>query len=635
MKLLQSLGKSRELLRRIPASWNGIRGAFILCMMLTAVAFGLVRLALMSKDPATRAEAELNDLLQKKQEPGRPVAFQMLASALVGKGADWTICDVEPGTNGLVPDAAFKLFNSRYWGLPDDNEARTTLADTLQNPDWYPSSVVAIPRLAPYFEEHFPTPDLTPSGGHLTVDTTNQFSNLRIPSLLAPALESENPIGQRIKDAARRSLALRSLTDLIGKSVTKSSAVADDLPTFKAFYFISLDGVLRIVPGIQADLDAHRLFNSPTYFAETLAVRERPECHSNTLRRYDSRPYLDLNGNGLVSTLCYRVKKDKGGLVAGIFCEDMGLPRKNIYEPLAHSNLFSVRLVRAETSHGSATLTSPPVVCDTAGFPCPNQSFHPDDSDIPEIKKAAQQWWEQYRTKGQISGAAEVAILKKNKYTYAAAVVGDMYNEKKVYEVAILRLLPHPFDGWLYLVGATLCTIGVIVLIALMRLRQDRERESVLLRGLKLGVLRLDSNQVIVGANACAEALLNHKLPRLGLGGKLPWKPWGAKNAVKFTDFIKTDPIKGEQVRIRERVKSPDGKFEFKFKWSSFGDILNLRRAGLTSEYWVKVSPAERNPFWIRIIGSPLLCPDGSQDTFGTFECVTPDIERQLENASL
>lgn len=626
------------------AAFSGGRGYYWLSMLLLAVSLLCVRAFFL---PAQKSARQTQLLLREQQEPSSNNHFPAVSAALIGTNADWTICEEEltakedPGRGGKLPDQLFTLFMTHYFsgdgGPREDLRKAPRFADLkrLAGADerWTKSVPLDVPeRLVPDSELH------TAPGMEQALKSQRQESALRVPSQLSRIILSgperqlglgqrpsdlEDGVQARVTDAIQRSRNLEALHPFVGKPAVLGKDAPDDPgPIFESFYFISVDGAVRTLEPIHSNLVAHRVFHGASIIQEGFLQTQPQECTSRAYQevRYHSRPYLDLNGDGLIVTLCYRVQPpgEPSGNTVGVFCADISLPRSRIEKSLQDSELFDTVLVELRTHtpppgmerHAVRAELEALRVCGQEGFDdCPKFLRARNDETFGKAVATAQQWWHRVSQRGSYYGAADLVVSDDG--TIAAAIFREaLTRSEDRYELAIL--IPTTGSGWWgYLALAVLCVMLISTMFVRAAIQQDRQKEAGLLRGLPFGVVRIDEGSHIVAANDRAEELLNRPLPKFGLSD--PTSPRNAETAYLVTDILCSD-----RVYFRRGGGITEGKIE---------DLWERRKRGLTEEYWVKLDTntgAEERGAWFRVIGSPILRTPGKMHAFIMFERADP-----------
>lgn len=612
------------------AAFSGGRGHYWLSMLLLAVGLLFVRAFFL---PSQQSARETKALLRKEQEPSSTNHFPAVAAVLIGDNAQWTICDEEDpkgeGRGGTLPDEVFALFMERYFG--DNSEPAQALekdprfADLqrLVSPDvsWTKPIDFNAPeplKEAPNFA--------TAPGMDKAVTSERQESALRLPSQLnplalrPPSQQDAGVVGERLAQAITRSRSIEALRPFVGKpAVLKGDAA--DAPLFDGFFFFSVDGAVRTLEPMHSNLVAHRNFLSPSFVQEGLLQTRPQRCASRAYPdvRYHSQPYLDINGDGLLATLCYRVQSPgpPAGVTVGVLCIDISLPRRRVEASLEKSNLYHPVWVELRTRtpqqpgpgpHPAHAELESLRVCGQGGYEkCPFGAW--DAGAALKAEAAARQWWQQVSERGSYYGAADLAVTGDG--SIAASLHRDaLTSSSDRYELAIL--LPASSSGWWgYLVLALLCVMGISSLFVRAAVQHDRQQEASLLRGLPFGVVRVDEGSHIVAANDRAEELLNRPLPKFGLAD--PTSRRSAEQAYLVTDILCSD-----KVYFRRGHGFTEGQVE---------ELWERSERGLTDEYWVKLdtnSGRGEKGEWFRVIGSPILRTPGEVHAFIMFERVDP-----------
>jgi hypothetical protein len=148
--------------------------------------------------------------------------------------------------------------------------------------------------------------------------------------------------------------------------------------------------------------------------------------------------------------------------------------------------------------------------------------------------------------------------------------------------------------------------IGSAAIVAGVR-KKAKRLDVALIRGLQVGVLKLDARDVIVGANDRAQEIFDVELPAFDTPKRRLARP--------LSSLIHNHVIELDSAgRLRAPVKVKD-----------YGEIKKERDAGRSSSYYALV---KRSRLLIRISGSTYMTPELDVHTFGTVETFIDDGHR-------
>lgn len=412
-------------------------------------------------------------------------------------------------------------------------------------------------------------------------------------------------------------------------------ARSDETPA-SGLYFISPEGVSRVVPGQPADeLLAHYMSNGASYFSQALqrvtrgdaCNRFRSKPHSTAspgdkLEGFVTYPYLDMFGTGLVETYCQPidVAHGRGSALAnttiGVLCTDIHHPESEVIgglvEASAALDLTVVRIWepadagnRQADGRGRWQRTLRVTPCDEMPFRCPPQlkTFE----DWSRLRLFATVYYNTTLSNrqslrpggvfveregggdrdgdGELDGIAEDA-------KFAVAV----YRGADYWDVAIGRLRQSTRRDFAALGLSGGCILAAIAILALGYRRKMRRREAYLARGLAYGLLRIGALDNIIGANDRAESVLNVRLPRLGIygAGGMPRNTFSG-----FIDYLHcvVIPIAGA---LNQRCVV------------NYDQIRRRSIDGLTTDFYAYL----KSRVWVRVSTRIVVLPDKQEDLF-------------------
>jgi PAS domain-containing protein len=412
-------------------------------------------------------------------------------------------------------------------------------------------------------------------------------------------------------------------------------------------------------------------------------ARRRQQCTTLSEDVYVSRPYLDTYGSGIVQTICSRVllkperehvhpqsrastrtsstcsPGDPSEVAAeemraisessseGVFCADVGVDRGFIHRALAANPLFEAELYQfedhardqssIECRKTPATLQQCRRILD-ANDGRREERFECETLKEPGsvMRETLTKWWCDQKAESS-SGYASITPLDSTSQDLAAIVWDNMPTKTSGLHRAqvVVFHMKKTLASWLHVLLAIVCLSLAIAVCARMALMHGRRRSEDLLRGLQVGLVKVNAQEAIVVANAKAEAILDVKLPRFG---HRFLNPELAPGRTKFTSLIdETLSLEGAVLDFHVVTRDAGGSFEL----SSYRDMSRLRERGISSEYWARIRKRDGTASWIRVVGSPILPATFGLDadvhipgTYGVVERadrrIWPDLERVL-----
>ncbi|MCY1074306.1 PAS domain-containing protein [Archangium lansingense] len=608
-----------------PALNNGI-GVYLISAILFAFALLCAREVFHEANRASSADKELRTILQAEQEPLRPTSYPALAEAVLGD-TRWNLCEENRQFVSQLDDIALAfddLYNGEHTHSPQYIETINSADAGIQiHPDAGWQGDIAFPPLQ-LKDTDAGSPQLGPS-----LTDGSPLSTLHVPSTLRSIALSHGSL-PRIDRAIERSQAIHSFRGFVGRPIETHQGPART----ESIYFISLDGILRIYPSLETALTPHQVMHGSSYFINTLSqdtCDERRCCGGPLLRRYHSLPYLDLTGGGFVVTICYRITSQS--VPEGIFCADISLPRSAYLKHLADSKIFHTTLLSTKVPKSGNKAEA--LFCGFEDKSC--QQLTTTDTRPPEkIRDFARDWALDLYKKTSSSGAADPFVIKQeqNNSLLFAITVGTLPKNDyaTAHEVAVVEVVKGNFSSWGSVVALVTSLFSLAVLVACARYTQDSGRQATLLRGLPVGVLRIDKHGRIIAANDRAEELLRRRLPR-----------WGVTSLVHHTARNEERRSSKEQADTNQRtiifkqllkdqnqlyLPQPDGRL----RKITYKDIEEMRSKGIASEYYAEIHVKDLGAQWFRISGTPLIRPRRDRHLFGIFEPASGIMIAQLQN---
>jgi PAS domain-containing protein len=563
---------------------RGLEGLWRYVAALVAMALSLVALRIAFEQPRRGNEATkaLEDLLRMPQEPTRPSARPTLAAAVVGNLAakdesktGWNLCKASSAFRESL-DRSDEVFEWLYYRpmLPTaerrpppqiEASAQSLGLPTLSLPG-NRKVVVATTLVAPLGVgvAHTEPPDVNASA-------------LRIPAQLAPddaQIERER-VGSIAIEALKPRLFIRA-------------ANATE-PELKRIYFISVEGLMRLLPADNLEaMPPQRPFNHANYVVATLDNEDTDAVCSipanSVWARYTSLPYLDLLGLGIVATTCYPVPRDRTIMRAeGVFCLDYSIPESVLYEHIQRNGIFDVSLF--EFQQGPAVRTLKKCKVNRNARSCSDLVDEQEDDFV----RLTNWMTKNLHCVPGSSGCADAAGLGDGR----EAVVLRRTREETGYGSVLVAVLSYRSTS---LGGNTYWAIGVAIVSALAsllllvwaRVRVTKREQAALIRGLQLGVLRVDQFHNVIEANDRATAILKRDITRFGLG---------KRSTLPRSDLLFENSLRRRDSQGRPEVLTID-------------EIDEQRQRGRSSTYWAKLKVAPGG-LWVQVHGSPIVASDG------------------------
>jgi PAS domain-containing protein len=664
---------------------SGGLGAYLGAVSLLGCSLGVTRILLTYVQSAAEVAHAVEALLHTPQEPYRPDPIPARGAALIGEmSIQWDICDARSRVSAEL-DEAYKQFVDRYHAaLPSptaggaDRQPLLTFSRPGRAPA--PSGVrsqeplLLLPSAAD--EGSLQRDVTTASVGDLRDPPSGKIlSTFRVPSpVLCPTgrCEGETPQEEgRLREERERSrFALEELKPVLDRWTQSSGD--PELPVLARFFFVAFDGAIRLMPPEPLDeIVPHHLWHFAPYVVDTVS-HAVPVSRCSGYRRYESRPYADSLGLGLIATACYPVEKEDapagGAALAarvqrpeGVFCADVILPRR-LVERQARSNgiydvtLFELRSPKASNRLFDARRCKP----DVDGYSCA-EPVPQSDAAMPELAR----WWGgQRRPRRHLPDKEEVERWSRS--DRAAPVLlwsgnapeeepsqGDSkagvqdpakapgrsqgsVEEKRtapaVFLVAKLRYRSSSIGspGILALIAAVGLLVASLLVTTRAAVKSDRRRSTSVARSLQIGVVRMDVEGEIVDANDHAEVLLGQKLPRAGLARERDQQVFLADLIVDARDAVAA----GERARLVEGKRVVEQR-DRGYVVTRLPLGFDRRRRGLTGIYYAPFfAPLDaRFPRWLRVICSPTMTSSRHEGRVATLEPVSPELRCRLVEA--
>lgn len=440
------------------------------------------------------------------------------------------------------------------------------------------------------------------------------LSILMIPSLVEARKPPKDPRGgpepppQYSDRLGKAALLSRFLEPVLEVVLHRHDADKARKPTrILAAYFISPDSVVRLwrrrpdgglAQGYDPDeFNPANMWASANYFQWFLKhSRKDSRRDAQKPADYQTLAYIDHGGAGVVRSDCDKVL-DPAGKLLGIVCTDYAIDPGVLTSTLPESQVLTGRLLTLPYDNGKLSLSGV-------------QFLNPDSSPAPDPEQAA-------RIERRIE-KKDIADLKREttfldvdgtpEFLVPIKAEGDRF----LFVLARIKA-PLPPTAALTSLGAA-ALFGSLFLLSgykgYVRARFTSEVESriAVLQGLQVGVIALDSNDLLQDANDHAERLFGRELPRHGT-----WK-------ARWMDPIRFCPdLIGDRVVTIARDGTPEKSVAYK-------SVREQRTFGESSRYYARL----KSGAWILLAGSPILPAPGDPETFGVVEAVSPDVETCL-----
>jgi hypothetical protein len=455
-------------------------------------------------------------------------------------------------------------------------------------------------------------------------DPTGALSVL-VPSVLnhAPPLDDsagdDAALDRGVRLAPRVKRATRAFTLLAAAVAPDEANLAArrsivSSPSIVQIYFVSTDGVLALWSPDQRmqlrDFPHWKTWNTASYvthvFDAPLRDGEKP---------YETPAYFDYGGHGVVRTQSRAVFDPKGELL-GCLCFDWTVPVTTFLDQIAESGSLESEVVATIDAGGERTVLAAPLDVFRAQR---RRRASPAASDGDDLLADLQA--------SSAGGPAPFAVDQRGAEAGRSIVSLGADGDRKRFAVPLGRVghggiaglsllvsvapprTPAAFTAWSAACMVAFATCLFALIMGALAAAQQRERnmEVTLLRGLPLGVVWVDPDEVIQTGNDAAEQILQTRLPKLGaLSGS---------KSLRWTDVIDRSSVRPVDSRTDARVACP----------TTAGDrydaiVAAARDQGRSSEY---LATLRRSGRVIRVIGVPVdgKRPGGSRSrrTFGVF----------------
>jgi len=558
----QVIRKIRRARASVGAAFPDGHGSYLAAM----IAFGAAATFLHHALRPERLHSDaLTKLVTDQQEPYRGETHAVLAGGLLSDTVIWDFC----------PDHEL---------LDETDRIAVEFAASLQAPPAVGDQLVACDH-----PERCPVPTAGVGMGWTDGSTG---STLFIPSTVSDLVQAD----PRTSALLLASRSIERYTPALGRQFA-----AGRLTTL---YFVALSGSIRLIPMTSlSSLPAHRTFAGAGYFYTALSG-DALQCRGRGRPRTATRPYFDVMGFGLVRTLCQpiaaRTATASGGVV-GTLCFDFTPPDGVTYQILAEaSKLFDLQVVRMYEQSGIDLC--PAIDGCLSGLPRLS-SF-----SAGEIDQLAREW-RAGPPRVAAAGSSAVRMLGDDAYFAAKIDHRDRGASSPAYDTLVFGRVRRSPTGDIASAIAMLvfAAIAAGVIIRGVR-RKARRQDFTLIRGLQVGVVELNPQGVIVGANDRAEEILGMELPSFG----------GSGERVLFSSRI--DPA--HVVMLDDAGLLPEGPVTF----SRYERIDDLRRAGDSSSYYAFTRATDR---LIRVSGSTFVSARRVLHTFGTIDTYIDEAHRQ------
>jgi PAS domain-containing protein len=431
-------------------------------------------------------------------------------------------------------------------------------------------------------------------------------SALLIPSVVIPDIDElgrdSKGVWTRLPFEQRVEIALARLYDLALAIHTPREETIDS--TLVQTYFIGKYHTLDLSLGADTPED---MLGSLTRYRYWSASNYCYAHWASNISRYTTKPYIDYAGAGVVMTTTWPITAPDA-LWLGAVGADFRMPLKQYIEALArHTELLQIWEVKAPKQGRIAASDivvrkAVPARLRYRGLWSPKLSgpLWEDGVSSAEANEIAAALTESARDDAFTRELTPVGGAVRGRFFLPLESIGG----DRLHGLLLQPVDPSPPN--LALIAAALGIIGIAVGLTAIsfglsqagQYREAEERRS-LLRGLQVGVLRVDRRNVIVEANDRAEEILAFRLPK----------------TAPFHRAEQGDPIRFEQV-IEDRVVIPIGpEFEerarvdvsgplHEFVWGTYAhDVRQARSAGRITEYYARV---KRNAKVVHVMGGPL-----------------------------
>lgn len=388
--------------------------------------------------------------------------------------------------------------------------------------------------------------------------------------------------------------------------------------TLSQSYFISVDSVLRLSPAPHAHLRTFppaRLWAS-AYYVERLM--------HGTESDYLSPAYLDFAGRGVVVTLATpvlgeEVEVDASGQLErrflGVVGTDIQIPEERVLDALGrHPWLFRPERIDFSISD---TITTENI--DRLLIPKPQSWwsmlwFPPNDTEDPwvsggESRKREVAAWIDHALRSSETSVSEVArrVTTLNDAHSFLVPLGS-YQAGRFHGVLLTPKAPAFPVIWITLAIVSLCAFVVCTFQGAVLARRSARiaDQASILRGLMVGVMLVDEEERVLGANDRAEDLFDTSIPKYGTAAI----PGG------------TDPKLTFDTLIDERVAAYDDAGGETLVAKSYMDTIPRMRAdGQPSTYFAR---ARRTGVVLKVTAAPMLTASRQRRLTGSFGVLEP-----------
>ena len=388
-----------------------------------------------------------------------------------------------------------------------------------------------------------------------------------------------------------------------------------DHAELRQVYFISPDNLLRIwafAGDPTMELPRTRLWSAAAYL--------RPFVDRGVRIPVKTRAYLDVGGNGLVTTECRPLWLGSGkeSVFIGAVCADMMLnilANTKLREKLVSNRLLHIEPVTISTRNGERKVTTAVQPDDTKWHYEPAAL---ESAIFVEIDRAGLVPLSQITFPIRISHATAFVVPtgRIDEGSFQALVVSP---EKPALNWKIL----------IWSAGFAVSIAGYLVCTFMWGFAKKREEDAsrndlVIFRSLQTGVIEtLSDGEQIVRANDRAEEILGVRLPKKR-------SPHDSR-AITFTEIydlaleVVDDPWPdardgtGDDAAGQTDGGNSDGKSKVEYRVLSPTDIFSRRSEGKTTRYWIHLDnsgkAAEEVVFtksWVSIQAGPLVRQSGT-----------------------
>ena len=375
-----------------------------------------------------------------------------------------------------------------------------------------------------------------------------------------------------------------------------------DLPRFVQAYYISPDSVLRIWTrrgtSLSQELPAYRFWAHVNYFAQFWEKETEPT--------YQSPAYVDFGGNGIITTSCTALDRQVGNQSGrkesnsakaeflGIFCTDFKLPERKVINNLAGHPFFDLALLtispKKPWNRTSIEVVFPEKIEESdlrkeakpTTYDCRKTLF-------PEICNAVQRAvLDKLNTLQAFSSlrrqVTDIELGSRQSYLLpVGAGDGDSLRTLIVIPKAPEVPLAITVSRFFFLAFIGFTVASVIWGFYLSRRNASLDYRQALLRNLQVGVIQVDSNDIIREANGRAEEILERRLARSDTPDQ----------AIGFESLIWEYVLPEQEDYVVSKVD-----------FIKYADIHEIRKSGEPSSYYARLIELDK---WVRVSGTPIL----------------------------